>query len=152
MVAERVQTLSRIIGEVETMLDEGEGGKFGRVIGVWERWLEQAEKVREGRKADGQGSKGLVFIEGVGDGWKAEAMVLERELGYFLRDLGRFGEVRGDSSLGRLMRGWVALVKGLEEELDLLQWIEAEIMTEEEVWVEGIVGELGRGVTEGIRI
>ena len=134
------------------MLNEGEGGKFGRVVGVWERWFEQVEEVREKRKADGKGGKGLVFIEGVGDGWKAEAMVLERELGYFLRDLGRFGEVRGDSSLGRLVRGWVALVKGLEEELDLLQWIEAEIMNEEEAWMQEIVGELGKGVTEDIKI
>ena len=143
-----MQGLSRVIKEVEAMI--GEDGKFERVRVVWEGWWEQVQRIRAEREVGNHGK--LSFVEGIGDGWKAEAMVIERELGYLRRDLGNCGvrDDGGKSCLGRLVRGWGELVKGLEEELDLLQWIEGETMVEEQRWVEDIVGGLGKGVSEVI--
>lgn len=128
-----------------------EGGKFAKVVGVWDVWLEGVERVRAARGGKG-GEVEVEMIEGIGDGWKAEAMVLERELGYCARELEGFGNVKEGSGLGRLLAAWRGLVKGLLEELDVLQWIEGEVMVEETGWVERKIRELGTGLDGGIEL
>lgn len=151
MVGEKVERLSRNGGELMRMVEEG--GKYARVVGVWEVWFEGVEKVRERRKREEEGVElDVEMVEGIGDGWKAEAMVLERELGYCARELEGFGNVKEGSGLGRLLGAWRGLVKGLLEELDVLQWIESEVMIEETGWVERKIRELGTGLNGGIEL
>ena len=148
MVGERVERLSRNGREVMRMVEqEGGEGKFAKVVGVWEVWFEGVERVRGARR--GGEEVEMEMIEGIGDGWKAEAMVLERELGYCARELEGFGNVKEGSGFGRLLGAWRGLVKGLLEELDVLQWIEGEVMTEETRWVEDKIRELGTGLNGG---
>ncbi|KAG8526757.1 uncharacterized protein KY384_008186 [Bacidia gigantensis] len=157
VVGERVASLSRNVAELEGMI--GEEGRFERVRGVWEVWYEGAERVRGGRGMVGEqgigedgGRAEMDFVEGIGDGWKAEAMVLERELGYVEREMVGFEEVRKGSGLWRLVGEGRKLVRGLLEELDVMQWIEDAVMREEEAWVDEMVGELGRGLGDGMKI
>lgn len=157
MVGERVERLSRNGGEVMRMVEREGDGKYARVVGVWDVWFEGVERVRAARRGGGGAKVGEVegeveMIEGIGDGWKAEAMVLERELGYCARELEGFGNVKEGSGLGRLLGAWRRLVKGLLEELDVLQWIEGAVMVEEARWVESKIRELGTGLNGGIEL
>ncbi len=148
-IAEKVQLLSHNVSDICNLLDSE--GKYTHILEIFESWFAQALRVRGQRESKGQNiGRDLEFIEGIGDGWKAEAMVLERELTYFARDLESFGEVQSPSSLSRLLSLYRKLIVGLLEELDLIQWIENGIMTQETLWVENTIHNLASTVTRDI--
>lgn len=141
--------LSRNISDVCNLLDTE--GKYTRIVEIFESWFAQALRIREQRESKAEKiGRGLEFIEGLGDGWKAEAMVLERELTYCLRELKGFGSVQGGSSLGRTVELYSKLITGLIEELDAVQWIENEIMVQETGWVEKAIHGLASNVSDDI--
>lgn len=77
-------------------------------------------------------------------------MVLERELTYSARDLDSFGEVQETSSLCRILSMYRNLLFGLLEELDIIQWIENEIMTQDTLWIESTIHNLASKVSDDI--
>ena len=148
-ISEKVLLLSHSISEICNLL--GLGGKYTHILEVFESWFTQALRVRCQRGPHGLGNgRDLDLIDGIGDGWKAEAMVLERELTYSVRDLECFGDVFGTSNLFRILSMYRKLVMGLLEELDLVQWIENEIMSQETVWIESTIHNLASIVNESI--
>ncbi|KAK4694765.1 hypothetical protein P7C71_g2867, partial [Lecanoromycetidae sp. Uapishka_2] len=150
-ITEKVQTLSRNITDVCLLLDED--GKYARILEIFEEWFSQVLRLREERETKSErkkGRKGLDFLEGIGDGWKAEAMVLERELTYCLRELKEFGTVPEGSSLGRVVKLYGRLVANLIEELDVVQWIENEVMVREGAWVESTIHKLASNVSNHV--
>ena len=148
-IAEKVLLLSHSISEICNLL--GLEGKYTHILEVFESWFTQALRVRGQRKPNGrENGRDLDLIDGIGDGWKAEAMVLERELTYSARDLEGFGEVFEKSSLCRILSMYRKLVMGLLEELDLVQWIENEIMSQETMWIESTIHNLASMVSESI--
>lgn len=148
-VVEKVQLLSHHVSDMCKLLDSE--GKYTRILEVFESWFAQALRFRDQREPSGQNhGRDLEFIEGIGDGWKAEAMVVERELTYSARDLESFGEVQSNSNLCRLLSMYRKLTVGLLEELDLIQWIENEIMTQETLWIESTIHNLASNVSEDI--
>lgn len=147
--ADKVQLLSRNLSDVCNLLDVE--GKYTRILKIFESWFTQALDIRGQREAKAAtAERSLSFIEGIGDGWKAEAMVLERELTYCLRDLKGFGTVRHTSSLGRILSLYDKMVVSLLEELDVIQWIENAIMVQETSWVESTVHKLASNVSNDI--
>ena len=148
-IAEKLQLLSRNISDVSNLIDAE--GKYTRILEIFESWFTRALDIRGKRdvKAAKTG-KDLGFNEGLGDGWKAEAMVLERELTYCLRDLKGFGILHDGSSLGRILSLYSRLVVSMLEELDVIQWIENEIMVQETCWVERTIHNLASNVSEDI--
>lgn len=132
-MAEKVALLSRNVAEICSFLESE--GKYTRILAVFETWFSQVLQIRKERKGESGQDTALDFIEGIGDGWKAEAMVLERELIYVSRDLTAFGEVRKDSSLARIRSLYSKLVLHLIEEIDVIQWIENEISNQEATWI-----------------
>ena len=148
-ISEKVLLLSHSISEICNLL--GLGGKYTHILEVFESWFTQALRVRSQREPHGLGNvRDLDLIDGIGDGWKAEAMVLERELTYSVRDLECFGNVFGTSNLCRILSMYRKLVMGLLEELDLVQWIENEIMSQETVWIESTIHNLASIVNKSI--
>lgn len=148
-IAEKVQLLSRNVSDVCNLLDAE--GKYTRILEIFESWFTQALDIRGQREAKTtKAERGLSFNEGIGDGWKAETMVLERELTYCLRDLKGFGNVRQTSSLGRILSLYGKMVVSLLEELDIIQWIENEIMVQETSWVESTIHKLASNVSDDI--
>ena len=148
-IAERLQLLSRNISDVGNLIDAE--GKYTRILEIFESWFTQALDIRGKRDVKpAETGKDLGFNEGLGDGWKAEAMVLERELTYCLRDLKGFGILHDVSSLGRILSLYSRLVVSMLEELDVIQWIENEIMVQETCWVERIIHNLASNVSEDI--
>lgn len=149
-VADKVQQVSRNMTDISSLLEPE--GKYHRVLELFESWFARARQVesqRDGNTAATQ-RQDLAFIEGIGDGWKAEAMVLERELTYCLRELKGFGEIRAVSSLGRILSLHKTLVVNLLEELDVIQWIENEIMEHEGTWMEQTINKLSSNVSSNI--
>ena len=148
-IAEKVQLLSHNVSDICNLLELD--GKQSHILQIFESWFTQALRVRGQRESNGQKSgRDLDFVEGIGDGWKAEAMVLEREMTYSARDLEGFGEVSSLSSLGRLLSTYRKLVSGLLEELDMIQWIENEIMAQETSWIESTIRNLAFNVSGDI--
>lgn len=150
-VAERVQQLSRNLVDTYALLDSD--GKFTRVLAVFHSWFTQAKRVQDSRN-NGMAksiSHDLAFLEGIGDGWKAEAMVLERELSYSSRELKALGDTRKESSLGRILILYKNLVQRLLDELDVIQWIESEIMGQETGWKAQMIDKLSSKIDHGIR-
>ena len=148
-ISENVQLLSHRIAEICDLL--GLDGKYTHILEVFESWFSQALRVRGQRESFGrEKGRDLDLIDGIGDGWKAEAMVLERELTYSARDLEGFGEVFEKSTLCRILSMYRKLVMGLLEELDLVQWIENEIMSQERVWIESTIHNLASIVSGSI--
>ena len=137
-IAERVAILSQNIADVCSLLDAG--GKYTRVLAVFESWFTQALQIREQRKLrSGIDEAALDLIESIGDGWKAETMVLERELTYCSREIKAFGSIRQNSILGRVRSLYNKLVLNLVEELDAIQWIENAVSIQETAWVESSI-------------
>ena len=149
-VAEKVQQASRNIADIRSLLEPE--GKYTRVLEVFQSWFARARQIESSRGADTieTRNRDLAFIEGIGDGWKAEAMVLERELTYCLRELKGFGEIRAVSSLGRILSLHKTLVSNLLEELDVVQWIEHETMVHESTWMEQTIDKLSSNVSDNI--
>ena len=148
-ISEKVLLLSHSISEICNRLEID--GKYTHILEVFESWFAQALRVRNQREPNGrENGRDLDLIDGIGDGWKAEAMVLERELTYSARDLEGFGEVFESSGLSRILAMYRKLVMGLLEELDLVQWIENEIMARETVWIESTIHNLASSVSESI--
>ena len=148
-IAEKLQLLSRNISDVGNLIDAE--GKYTRILEIFESWFTQALDIRGKRDVKpAETGRNLGFNEGLGDGWKAEAMVLERELTYCLRDLKGFGILHGVSSLGRMLSLYSRLVVSMLEELDVIQWIENEIMVQETCWVERTIHNLASNVSENI--
>ncbi len=139
-MAEKVALLSRNVADIYSFLENE--GKYTRILAVFETWFSQVLQIRKQRKAESGQDTALDFIEGIGDGWKAEAMVLERELTYVSRDLIAFGDVRKDSSLGRIRSLYSKLVLHLIEEIDVIQWIENEISNQEATWINSTIQKL----------
>lgn len=145
-LVERLRSLSRNITNLCDLIDLD--GKYTRILNLFESWFAQALVIRNQRDPKlGQEGAPLNFIESIGDGWKAEAMVLERELIYCLRELKSIGAVRSSSSLGRLQSLYSKLTVNLIEELDTMQWIEDDITLQEGNWVENAIQRLASDVT-----
>ena len=149
-VAEKVQQVSRNIADIRALLEPD--GKYVRVLEIFESWFARAQEILGLREKDivSTQRQDLKFIDGIGDGWKAEAMVLERELTYCLRELKAFGEIRAVSSLGRILSLHKTLVLNLLEELDVVQWIENDIMEHEGLWMERTINDLSSNVNSNI--
>lgn len=149
-IAEKVQLLSRNITDVCSLV--GSEGKYTRILEIFESWFRQALQIRDLRNIESRkGEATLDFVEGIGDGWKAEAMVLERELTYCSRELKAFGSVRPDSSLGRVRSLYTKLIVNLIDEVDVIQWIENQITIQEASWVESTIQALASGVNNDMR-
>ena len=148
-IAEKLQLLSRNISDVGNLISAE--GKYTRILEIFESWFTQALDIRGKREVKAANTgKDLGFNEGLGDGWKAEAMVLERELTYCLRDLKAFGTIHDASSLGQILSLYSKLVVSMLEELDVIQWIENEIMVQETRWVERTIHNLASNVSDDI--
>lgn len=150
-VAERVQQLSRNLADIHSFLDLD--GKFTRVLEVFNSWFTQTKRVQDSRSSGLAKvvSHHLAFIESIGDGWKAEAMVLERELTYASRELQTLGDTRKESSLGRIVSLYKNLVLSLLDELDVIQWIEHEIMNQEAGDVGEMIDKLSSNIGHGLK-
>ncbi|KAK4456269.1 hypothetical protein QBC34DRAFT_454065 [Podospora aff. communis PSN243] len=151
---EKIQTLDAVLG---TLWALGEpGGRYVKVVRRFEKWIGKVEETVTRRERVG----GLEELVGAGEevlvgemdaGWKEEVRGLGRRLEEVMRGLRGLevqeGEGEEESSLGRIVRGCGVLVRGMLEELDVMEVIEREVARDEMRWVR----EVNRGVGEETR-
>lgn len=140
-LAEKAQVLSQTIQDVQIMTDPG--GKFTRVVAVFENWFEWSSRLLQSREekqlATGQE---VEFIQDLGDGWKAEIAVLERKLTFTARELGRLGSAREGSSLAFILTSLGKMITAMQDEIASIRIVETQILTQEQAWVARLLDDL----------
>ena len=143
--AERIQILSRNLHEICSVLDAG--GKYERVIGVFEVWVTCASRIRSSRRNPTQDNKAdLEFVEDIGDGWKAEVAYLERKLTISSQELQGLGKPREGSSIAHVLSLLKGTVASMLEELAAIKAIERDLAILEAKWMESEVAKIAQGI------
>lgn len=140
-LAKKAQVLSQTIQDVQIMTDPG--GKFTRVVAVFENWFEWSSRLLQSREekelATGQE---VEFIQDLGDGWKAEIAVLERKLTSTAREFGRLGSAREGSSLAFILTSLGKMITAMQDEIASIRIVETQILTQEQAWVARLLDDL----------
>ena len=148
-IAEKVQLLSRCILDIGSILDSE--SKLPRVLRLFEAWSDRASRIHESRRySDHAASLSLDFVENIGDGWRAEVDSINKKLSSLSRELDSLGEVREESSVGRVLVMLKSIVSNILVELGLISSMEYEIMTQEISWVQDKIGSLADDVDRDI--
>jgi hypothetical protein len=133
-LVEHIQILSEPLHELPSLVESG--GRLQRLVGEFEHWLSWVQDIRSARQ-DLTGNKDAHgTIEGLGDSWKAENAALIRKLTLLSRDLGRLAQPAPGSSIAYIVEACASILLGILEELQIMQKIEAEVVTKEKDWVE----------------
>jgi hypothetical protein len=139
---EYVQILSGPLHELPSLLEPG--GRYERLIDEFERWMARVDYIWSTRSdstiVDGHSRS----IEELGDTWKSENMALVRKVTSFARDLEQVREPTSGSSIACIVETCMALLRGLSEELQLLQTLETGVATQEKGWVEARLRAIAR--------
>ncbi|KAK1826033.1 hypothetical protein QBC39DRAFT_399373 [Podospora conica] len=153
----KVQALDAVVCGLWGLLQEP-GGRWGKVVRRFERWLGRVEEARGERKRM-DGAAAVVGVErvlvGEMDGaWREECGGLARRLSEMRRGLEglgveetlapRRGGEGGQSSLVRMVGACRILVAGMLEELEVMDGIEREVVEEERQWVSEVNREMDK--------
>lgn len=155
----KVQALDAVVCGLWGLVQEP-GGRWGKVVRRFERWLGRVEEARGERgRMDGAAVLGVerVLVGEMDAAWRDECGGLARRLSEMRRGLeglgvgGMVGEEEedagGQSSLVRMVRACRVLVAGMLEELQVMDGIEKEVVEEERRWVSEVNREMDREET-----
>ena len=148
-LVEKAQILSHAIQDVQNMTNPG--GKYNRIIAVFEQWFAWASRLRQSREEHPNAAgQDMEFVEDIGDGWEAELAVLERKLASVARDFNRLGPAREGSSLAFVLTSLSRIITGMQDEIESIRIIETEVLTQEHAWVAGMIDNLTFDVGRGM--
>ena len=148
-LAEKAQVLSQIIQDVQSMTDPG--GKYTRVVEVFEQWFAWSSRLLHSREERQMPAEQEVeFVEDLGDGWKAELAVLERKLASMAREFSRLGPAREGSSLAFTLKSFGEMICSMQDEVASMRTIETQILTQEQVWVAGLIDKLTSDISSDL--
>jgi hypothetical protein len=139
---ELVQILSGPLHEVPSLLEPG--GRCERLIEEFEHWMARVEHVWSTRSNSAMSDGDSRSIEELGDNWKGENMALIRKVTSFARDLEQVREPSSGSSIAYIVETCTALLRGLSEELQLMQALEIGVVAKEKEWVEARLRAIAR--------
>ncbi|OCK85411.1 hypothetical protein K432DRAFT_318321 [Lepidopterella palustris CBS 459.81] len=150
-LAEHVQLLSAALHELPPLTYPG--GRYARLIDGFEKWIAWVEEVWDVRNHGHYGrNRDLNFAEGLGDSWKAENASLTRKLTSFSRDLEAMVEPEPGSTIAIIVSRCRNLLRGMLQELQIMQSIEADVISREREWIEeglaAIAGDIGAHLIE----
>jgi hypothetical protein len=131
---ERVQVLDEVISGVWNLGESG--GKYGRVVRRFERWLSRCRGILAARENDGDGD--IVFVEELNGGWKDDCLILGKKLETWRDQLRGLESPDKGSSLAVVVDGCRSLVKGMLMELSVMAQIERDVMRREGEWIESM--------------
>ncbi|KAF2034354.1 hypothetical protein EK21DRAFT_56635 [Setomelanomma holmii] len=130
---EYIKVLSGPLHELPVLVEPG--GRFQRLIDDFENWILRVEKTWSARLSTSIGHDGPESIESLGDSWKAENTALIRKVISYSRELEHAGQPASESSIACIIATCKTLLKGLSDELNIMQEIEAEVAIREKEWV-----------------
>lgn len=131
---ERVQVLGDIISGVWNLGESG--GKYGRIVRRFEKWLSRCQGILAAREADG--AEDIVFVEELDGAWKDDCLILGRKLETWRDQLKGLETPDKGSSLSAVVDGVRSLVKGMLMELSVMAQIERDVMTREGAWIKSM--------------
>lgn len=143
-LVEHVQILSEPLHELPSLVEPG--GRLQRLVADFEQWISWVQEIRSARGGHVGGSSALGTIEGLGDSWKAETAALIRKLTAFASDLERLALPTPGSSIASMVDACTTILRGILEELQIMQKIEAEVVSRERLWVEDRLRTIARDV------
>ena len=147
--AEKVQLLSHNVLEISALMESR--GRYTCVLSDFELWLARARRIQDTRiKVLDAPRQDIEFIEGIGDDWKVEVAALEMKLTSFSRELRSVGKLQGNAFLARLLLSLQRVVVNLLDELGALRGIENDLMVQDTLWIEAMVGELTSNTDGGV--
>jgi hypothetical protein len=134
---EKMQVLDEVITGLWNLGDSG--GKYGRVVRRFERWLIRSQNILEAR-ADDEGLEDdkIVFLEDLDAGWKDDCLILGRKLESWRDNLKNLGTLDLGSSLAVIVDGCRSLVSGMLMELGVMAQIERDAMSMEAEWIKSM--------------
>ncbi|KAL8823357.1 MAG: hypothetical protein Q9191_005929 [Dirinaria sp. TL-2023a] len=139
--AERIRILSKNLHDICILLNSG--GKYHRVVDVFESWFAAASNIRHTRGYSIEEAKTeYAFLEDLGDGWKAEVASLERKLTTASRELQGLGNPTEGSSIAIIMSMLRSVTGSMLEELDSMRGVERDLMMLENSWIEQEVAKI----------
>ena len=126
-----IKTLSKLVYEVQ--YDLSTGGSYTRVIQGFDDWYARSSGIQRTRSASESHSS---FVEGIGDGWKAEVATLATRATSALNQLRIMGDVvQGISDLKRLLDLLSELLLTRLHELEVIQAVESQLCRQETAWM-----------------
>ena len=148
-----IGTLSDVVTETFDMV--ASDGKYTRTLETFEYWYAQACMVQQQRNENITTEAPITILEGIGDGWKAEAVnlglraitLLDR-----LRTLEMVQERSEGSDLARLARVLTTTLCNMVQELDTLQAIEVRIVSRERSWINSSLDQIATDMNSTLGI
>jgi hypothetical protein len=141
-LVEYVQILSGPLHELPSLLEPG--GRCERLVEEFERWMARVEYLWSNRSHSTMSDGDSRSIEGLGDNWQGENMALIRKVTSFARDLEQIREPSSGSSIACIVETCTMLLRGLSEELQLMQALEVGVVAKEKQWVEARLQAIAR--------
>jgi len=134
---EKMQALDEVVTRLWNLGDSG--GKYGRVVRRFARWLIRCQDILELRAHD-EGLEGdeVMFLEELDAGWKDDCLILGRKLESWRDHLKNLGTLESGSSLAVVVDGCRSLVRGMLTELSVMAQIERDAMSMEAEWIKSM--------------
>ena len=134
---EKIQLLDEVISGVWILGDSG--GKYGRVVRRFERWLIRCQDIMSARAEDeGLEDDEVVFLEELDAAWKDECQILCRKLDSWRGQIKNLGTIDPGSSLAIVVDGCRNLVSSMLMELKVMSQIERDAMSMETEWIKSM--------------
>lgn len=134
---EKVQVLDEVVTGVWNLGESG--GKYGRVVRRFERWLSRCQGILAARESeDGVGDVDVVFVEELDGAWKDDCLILGKKLETWRDQLRGLEAAEKGSSLAAVGDGCRSLVKGMLTELSVMSQIERDVMKREREWIKSM--------------
>ena len=147
----KIRKLSRILNEVVEVSDPS--GQYSCLIKSFEHWYSYASRTRQLRATrDGYHPHIDRALEGMGDGWKAEADTLTSKFLTYQEELIFLGDASPKSDLIRCIDAVLGSLTNMLEELDLIQAIESQLLCEEESWLNDSLGRIAAELSSGMSV
>jgi hypothetical protein len=130
---EKVQVLDEVVNGVWNLGESG--GKYGKIVRKFERWLDNCQYILKARSRDGEEDDEILFMEELDASWKDDCLVLGRKLETWQSQLRELGSPGRDSSLATVMDRCGNLIKGMLLELAVMAQIERDAINLEVEWI-----------------
>ncbi|MCJ1316635.1 hypothetical protein MMC15_001956 [Xylographa vitiligo] len=147
----KIRKLSRILNDVVEVSDPS--GQYTCLLHSFEHWYTHASRIRQLRATRDSSHPHIERnLEGIGDGWKAEADTLRSKLLAYQEELVFLGEAHSKSDLIRCLDAVLGGLTNMLEELDVIQAIETQILHEEENWLKDSLGRIAADLSGSMSV
>ncbi|KAF1938634.1 hypothetical protein EJ02DRAFT_457690 [Clathrospora elynae] len=148
-LVEHIRILSEPLHELPSLVESG--GRLQRLVGDFEHWLSSVRELQSARQRPSGDKDALETVNSLGDSWRAVNAALTRKLTALVRDLDRLAQPSPGSSIACIVDTCTSILRGILDELQIMQMIEADVVMMEKAWVEDRLRAIARvGGTDSV--